>query len=538
MKKSVFRIIALILCGLLLAGCSGRDWEAYAQAMQAAEAEESIVPYADMTYTRPDMEVLEDVLAKACETAAGEEVEQIIDMVFAYYDVYDSFFTNYSLADIRYCSDLTDAYWEEEYNFCMDNSARVDAGLEELYYALAASPCLEELESDDYFGPGYFDAYQGENLWDAEFTALLEQESALQSRYYELVSQSADYESGSEAYYDACADEMIQLLLDLIALRQDIAAYWGYPSYAQFATDFYYYRDYPVAQSKTYLEEIRQELVPLYRDMNATNIWSTLRPATEKDTYSYVQKMAKNMGGLIEEAFTLLDKAQLYDISYGPNKYNASFETYLTSYYEPFIFMNPEGSTYDYLTFAHEFGHFCCDYASYGSYAGVDVLEVFSQGMEYLSLCYVDGTETLTKLKMADSLSLYVEQAAFASFELQMYELTGDQLTAENLTALYDQVALAYGFDSVGYDPREFVTITHYYTNPLYIISYVVSNDAAMQLYQMELEQESYGLACLEVNLDTQEYYFLSFLENAGLESPFAEGRLEAVKATFEEILG
>ena len=36
---------------------------------------------------------------------------------------------------------------------------------------------------------------------------------------------------------------------------------------------------------------------------------------------------------------------------------------------------------------------------------------------------------------------------------------------------------------------RDFVVIGHFYTDPMYIISYVVSNDAAFQLYQMELEE-------------------------------------------------
>ena len=255
-------------------------------------------------------------------------------------------------------------------------------------------------------------------------------------------------------------------------------------------------------------------------------------------TYAYVKEMAGNMGGVVQEAFQVLDAGDLYDIEYGENKYQSSFEVYLTSYREPFIFMNPSLTTYDHLTFAHEFGHFCNDYASGGSYAGVDVLEFFSQGMEYLSLCYGKDTEQLTKMKMADSLCLYIEQSAFASFEMQMYEIPEEELDTQALVALYDRVALEYGFDSVEYDPREFITINHYYTNPLYILSYVVANDAAMRLYQLEQEQPGAGLKILEDNLSTGEYYLLSFLDSAGLESPFAPGRIREVRETLENILG
>jgi oligoendopeptidase F len=158
--------------------------------------------------------------------------------------------------------------------------------------------------------------------------------------------------------------------------------------------------------------------------------------------------------------------------------------------------------------------------------------------MEYMSLCYGENTEDLVKIKLADSLCTYVEQAAFAAFEQQMYALTGDDLSVEGLYGLYEEVAQAYGFESVGYDKREFVTITHYYTNPMYIISYVVSNDAAMQLYQMELEEPGAGLSRFEENLDTQVSYFLEFLDSAGLESPFAEGRIQQVRSFFRSALG
>ena len=91
--------------------------------------------------------------------------------------------------------------------------------------------------------------------------------------------------------------------------------------------------------------------------------------------------MAENMGGLVQEAFVLMEGSGLYNISYGQNKYDASFEVYLTLYSEPYVFLNPTQSDYDFLSFAHEFVHFCNDYASYGSGATVDVAEFFSQGM-------------------------------------------------------------------------------------------------------------------------------------------------------------
>ena len=535
------RILALLLAvSLLLGGCGMVDFGGYFSALgSAVTGSTGVVPFESMEYVRPDMAELEQTYEALCEAARGEDVEAIVDAIYTFYDAYDWFYTCYSLADIHYSADLRDSYWEKEYNYCVENSAQADALLEDMNYVLAKSPCREKLEGEEYFGAGYFDGYEGENLWDDAFSELLTREGELMNEYYVLSEEALAWEPGTEAYYDACADGMAELLVELIEVRQEMAAYWGYGSYTEFANDFYYYRDYAPEEADAYLDGIREELVDVYTRMNSSGIWEeSAAYCSEEENLAFLKQAAKNMGGTIWEAFQMMEAGNLYDISYGENKYPSSFEVYLTSYYQPFVFLYPQQTQYDKLAFAHEFGHFCNDYACYGSYAGVDVLEFYSLGMEYLAVCYGEDTQMLSRLKLADSLALFVEQAAFASFEQQMYGLTGEDLSVEGLYALYEDVALAYGFDSVGYDRREFVDITHFYTNPMYIISYVVSNDAAMQLYQMEQRESGAGLALMEEVLDSQESWFLAFLEEAGLESPFAAGRLQEVRQTFETVFG
>ena len=527
--KKLTKLLALVLTLLLLTGCAG-----FTSALNGTE----FVHYRDMEYTRPDMDAMETVLDRAIDLSrqesTRENLQQLVDAIYAFYDEYDSFYTNYSLADIRACHDLTDIYWEGENTWCMEHTSEAEAMLEELYMALAKSPCRSSLESDVYFGEGYFDAYEGEGTYDEGFLALLDRESELISRYYELSAAALEYEYASTSYYDASADDMAQLLIDLIRIRNEMAAYWGYEDYPLFANDFYYYRDYTPEQAEQYLNEIETHLVPLYRELEMEALEEY---CSEEQTFDFVRKAAKNMGGTVEEAFRLMESAGLYDIAYGENKYTASFEVYLTSYYEPFVFMNPELTRYDCLTLAHEFGHFCNDYASFGSYAGVDVLEVFSQGMEYLALCYGEDVSDLIEYKMADSLCLFVEQAAFARFEQEMYRLPVEKLTPEGLYALYEEIVLDYGFETVVYDRREFVTITHFYTNPMYILSYIFSNDAAMQLYQLEQAEAGAGLKLYEKNLAAQQPWFLAFLEEAGLPSPFSPGRVEEIATTFQSVL-
>lgn len=528
--------LCLALC-LLLTGCSGLDFGGYFDNLLSAVT--GTQDFSRMEYIRPDMAALEAELDALCAQAATEQdITALTDRIWAFYGLYDDFSTAHSLALIHYYRDLSSSYWKEEYEFCMDHASDADAALDKLYRALAKCPLREKLETEEYFGADYFDYYEGESLYDEALLALMDEEAEVLSRYYAVSSEAAGADPYSDAYLSQFAPRLTDILLDLVRIRQGIAIYCGYVSYPEFAYDFYYYRDYTLQQATSYLADIRAQLSPVYTKLLQSDFWDApAAPVSEAETFSYLSGMAKNMGGQVEDAFKVLQKGNLYDIAPGENKYNVSFEVYLPSYYVPYVFVSPMGNQFDKLAFAHEFGHFCSDYVSYGSIAGVDVAEIFSQGMEYLSLCYADGGEELAQMKLADCLCLYVEQAALASFEQQLYNLHDDALTAEAVENLYADVCAAYGISGENWDSRSYVTIGHYYTNPMYIISYVVSNDAALQLYQLELEQKGKGLACLESNLSTTQGRFLAFLEEAGLQSPFDSGRLTSVKELLQQTL-
>ena len=126
------------------------------------------------------------------------------------------------------------------------------------------------------------------------------------------------------------------------------------------------------------LEQIREELVPLYRELNQEDPFAAGRAwCMEEEVFDYVRSAAEAMGGVTAEAFRLLEQAELYDIRSNTKKSGMSFEVYLSKYYEPYIFLSGSLTQYDCLTFAHEFGHFATDYAAAGSTAGIDVLEVY-----------------------------------------------------------------------------------------------------------------------------------------------------------------
>ena len=533
MKKQFLRLIALVLAAVMLTGCSVLEDYQRLKDLYFGQS----TRFSDMEYERPDPEDFMALQRQCVALAeAGEDLDALMECFWELYDEYDRFYTMYVLADIHYCIDMSDLYWSEEYAWCTEKSSEIDAGYDQLMYALAASGLRKKLESDDLFGAGYFDSYEGDSLWDERLTEMMEAESALITRYEELsMALPADDDPG----YEAAALEIADLYAELITLRQEQAAYLGYDSYVDFAYDFYYGRDYTPEQELAYVEQVKEKLVPLYRqvglmDYDELGYYS----ATEDQVFRYLEMAAENMGGVMAEAFDVMERNGLYNIGYGENKYPASYEIYIWDYNLPFVFLNPEGSNYDALSFAHEFGHFCSDYASYGSALNTDCSEVLSQGMEYLTLCCIEDAEEMVRMKMADSVCTYVEQSAYAAFEQAAYGLTGEDLTGENLVELYEEVTLEYGFDVWEYDGTELAELTHLFGYPCYMFSYVVSNDAAMQIYQLELEEQGRGLKIYEKCLTSDAWDLSEFVREAGLESPFAEGRLDEVKAIFEEAFG
>lgn len=535
MKRKLAVFVALVLvAALLLGGCRNVNdvLDRYYAMLQMGVA----TAFEDMEYVRPDISAFRTALDETMQKVETEtDVDKLMESIYEMYWIYYDFATHYNLAQIHYFQDMTDIYWEKEYSWCMEKSSEVSAGMDRLLHALADCSLREELEADEFFGKDFFDLYEGDSLWDETFTALMDQETALIDEYYSLSAQSQEVGYYSEEYFTGVGAQIEEVFLELIRVRQEIAQYAGYDSYPEFAYEFYFYRDYTPAQAQSYMDRISRELAPLYAQLDS-DVWGpAYNSCTEAETVEYVRQCANAMGGVAADAFSMMEELKLYDLTYSENKYDASFEVYLVTFYSPFVFVNPQGTEQDQLTFVHEFGHFCNDYAVGGSGVGVDVAEVFSQGLEYLSLSYCSDTEDLTRMKLADSLCVFVEQSVYASFENQVYLL--EDPTVEDVRAVYQQVNADFGMDSLGRDYRDYTLIPHLFMSPMYVISYVVSNDGAMQIYQAELESKGAGVKLWEDSLYTTEMGYLAFAEEAGLDSPFADGRVEELRKIFEEKL-
>ena len=268
---------------------------------------------------------------------------------------------------------------------------------------------------------------------------------------------------------------------------------------------------------------------------------------SSEELFADLKAVTGNIGRECSEAFAFMSHYGFYDIEPSPYKADTSFQTYLSSYEAPFIFLKPKGTTEDLLTFVHEFGHYTDAYSNFDANEAIDVAEIFSQALEFLSLSHMDSIlsgreiDQLREGKMLDALDTYIQQSAFAEFESRAHSIGPDELTAEKLNELALQSATDFGFCEEGFEEYYkyyWMDITHFFEYPFYVISYPVSLDVAMQIYELELQESGQGLAKYFEILPRDWDTFMDTVQNGGLRTPFAEESMTSIATMIGDTLG
>ena len=587
MNKKFLRILALLLALLMLAGCEQASGSLSSplgeilsdiSALAGREHNPDGIQFRDMKYYRPDTQKLADDIQAVKDALEGEislaDAEALLD---ACMDDYDVFSTMYSLANIYNSKDLRDEYYAAEYEWISTESSSISQLFDEMYYACAGSSLGQALE-EDYFWPGFCEEYADPNdsYYNDETVALMQRESELISRYRELMADPTVFFEGEEqsynelmeelsdfddykgytrylsllmTYYEEYNEPLAQIYIDLMRVRSEMAEKMGFSSCEEMEYVFYFDRDYTPQDGAVFVSEVKKYLVPIYNwaDDAGLTYGLSYSPLSADALWSGMSTLTKRIGRECENAFAFMGQYGLYDIEPSLYKADVSFQTYLSLYESPFIFINPKGTSQDLMTFVHEFGHFTDAYVNFDANEAIDLAEVFSQAMEFLSLSHMDGVlpeseiEQLRDGKMLDALDTFIQQSAFAEFESKAHALGPDALSAEKLNEIALQAAKDFGFCPDGYErfyQYYWMDITHFFEYPFYVISYPVSLAVAMQIYELELRQEGLGLEKYFELLPRDYDSFMESVTNADLESPFAEGSMASIAALIGDTLG
>lgn len=529
------------------------------------EAELEPVAFEDMEYTRPDAAALCKALGELEKLVKdGGSFDEVGAAFEAAYSDYSLFNTMDSLSYIRHTIDLNDEYYETENNWCEEQSPLIEQALEKCYIAMGQSDLRDRLE-EEYFTEDFFDFYDENQIYSNDrVVKLMQKDNDLQAQYMALQSdqtiewngeevlyediigdESLDYDSylmAYQLYYNKYNPQVGEIFAEMIRTRNEIARELGYDTFADFAYFYYYDRDYTPEEAEDYLSDIAAELAPMY--FYAVYGAQSTTPCSTDEVLDLFEKTVYRFGGEFATSYEFMQAYDLMDITDSSSKMPGSYVTYLSSYQMPFLYVSPTGKLDDLLTCCHEFGHFVDGFVNCNGTSSIDCNEIFSQGLEFLSLSRAelddDEREALTISKVADSLMTFVSQAAYAEFELRAYALPDDQLNTEGLNALFLECMEEFGQSYTGMEDiiaPGWIDIQHFLIAPYYVISYCVSNDAALQIFQLE-EENGTGLETYRALMSTSSgNTILALLEENGMESPFEPGRVEELADFFEDYL-
>lgn len=529
------------------------------------EAELEPVAFEDMEYTRPDAAALCKALGELEKLVKdGGSFDEVGAAFEAAYSDYSRFNTMDSLSYIRHTIDLNDEYYETENNWCEEQSPLIEQALEKCYIAMGQSDLRDRLE-EEYFTEDFFDFYDENQIYSNDrVVKLMQKDNDLQAQYMALQSdqtiewngeevlyediigdESLDYDSyltAYQLYYNKYNPQVGEIFAEMIRTRNEIARELGYDTFADFAYSYYYDRDYTPEEAEDYLSDIAAELAPMY--FYAVYGAQSTTPCSTDEVLDLFEKTVYRFGGEFATSYEFMQAYDLMDITDSSSKMPGSYVTYLSSYQMPFLYVSPTGKLDDLLTCCHEFGHFVDGFVNCNGTSSIDCNEIFSQGLEFLSLSRAelddDEREALTISKVADSLMTFVSQAAYAEFELRAYALPDDQLNTEGLNALFLECMEEFGQSYTGMEDiiaPGWIDIQHFLIAPYYVISYCVSNDAALQIFQLE-EENGTGLETYRALMSTSSgNTILALLEENGMESPFEPGRVEELADFFEDYL-
>lgn len=516
----------------------------------------------EIKYERPNAQkIIDNFTSLQKMVEEGASTEEILEVYIPIDDACYFFSTMNSYSHIRYTLDLNDSYYEDEYNWCEEQLPLIAQAEEKCFIAMANSPERALLEAE-HFGEDFFDFYDEHQIYSNDrVVQLMQQESALEAEYMALQSDQTIIWEGEEVLFeDLIGDESLgydkyltaldlyyqkynplcaDIYIKLIKIRNEIADELGYDSYADFAYEYHYKRDYTPDQAAQYLKDIATYMNPLY---NTAAYHSYSSPLDTGKTMSMLKDVAYTLGEDIATAYDYMIAYDLYDISESTSKMPGSYMTYLYSYEMPYMYVSPTNDISDLMTAAHEFGHFVDGYVNCSETDSIDCNEIFSQAMEYLTLGVAELTdderENLRKSQAANAVTTFLGQACYADFEAQLYHLPEEELTAEKFNEVFSECYKTYLYDITGledYIGPGWFQVQHFFIAPQYVISYCVSLDAALQVYQCELKDGSGLQKYFELMSVSANNSILALLDSVGMVSPFEAGRMAELSSFLNE---
>lgn len=527
------------------------------------------VTFSEMVYERPDIEGMQAQLDDLKDgILRGEPAPEMISAYRSLQERYAHADSMLSLAYLLYAFDVTQTFYRDEYAYLQSALSELDGDMQGASLALFESSSEAETLARESFGEDYVETIlRAENFSETSIQDLADQEEQLTLEYDNLSATFTLLDNGThwtlgeiendltlsydEYYrlYDAyCAELNAQageIFLEQLDIRTQIAAQLGYDNYSDYCYESYG-RDYTPDEVRALHAAVKQYIAPVYIYVTDRSDSTRLAEATfaEQDFLNELSAASADFSPLLDEPVQYLLRNDLYDFSFGENKMDSSFTTYVTDYRAPFIFTLWAGESTDIATVLHELGHFTSYYhnaaAGYAATDNLDLAEVDSQALvllmtRYFSEFYGDYAQEAKTEVLLDAMYSLLSGCMEDEFQQDVYE--NPDMTLSEMNALYKRLAVEYGLDDVyGFTGTEWVLISHTFQTPLYYISYAVSIVPALELFELaQRDEEAAKDAYFDILMRDPYATLKELLEQIGLSSVFSNATINRIAAIVDK---
>lgn len=528
--------------------------------------------FEDMDYEHYDPAAFYGEIELLYDLADREDADGVCaqyDLLYREFCYIDSL---YVLAELQYSADLSSGYWAEECLYGANLWAETGDALSAACRYVLESPLGDAFaehigrESADYLA-------DYESLTDRE-AELFSRETELINEYYTLsntvyddavytykgrdwtwdmlygyrgdVLYYEDYEGYLEVYYglDKQANDLLgPLFLELLDLRAETAELLGYESYADYAYELIYSRDFTTEDAQALCDAVKPLAADYYEELYYSEIWYAYEDVSPTmDGAGLLEALGSTIslfGPELEEAFAYLEEFGLCLLTDDPTSQTGAYTTELSYYRSPFLYVGLEGNCYDFSTLTHEFGHFADGYytpipnilTSTGSY---DLFEIHSTGLEVLYTEIYDQifhreADVARFITLAGQLESIIDGCIMDEFQRRIYE--NPDMTLEEINRLYADICAEYGMYQPMEEEYSWVYVSHNFDSPLYYLSYAVSSLASLQLWDAAREDMTAAVDTYLAILGQSAYEdgYMQVLTNAGLRLFTEEDAVETI---------
>ena len=554
-RKISALLLALAMLLSLLSGCAsgasggdGSALETISSAIQTVEKPDAPailindgihadVDYADMHWYIYDTEEFNAKAERLSAAQSGGEAAELYEWLMTEYT------RAYTLDNLAYI----DFYAHPSDDTVSDACRTLDGIINDMADALctAITDALDGGAGSDfaaYLGEDRAAAFRGYDEQTDREREIAERVSELTLQYNALIMEPLDHDEETE--------RIGGLYRELIDLHNEEARLAGYDSYADYAYEINYGRDFTPDDAAALCEAVKpyaqRYFASLYTNEATYTDFTVNTDYSAQELVALIERFMPRLSPAAAEAAAYMRGHGLYFMDSADRISDMGFTMTLDYYNAPFIYLALYGSEYDIQSMFHEFGHYYDAYVNpvpdaLLSIGSLDIFEIHSTGMEALSTGWYGeiygGEADLARIRFLDN-ALYTVFTGCLFDEFQREVYADPSLTPEQISDTYVSVARSYGIRIYNEDAAHYwMQVNHNFESPFYYISYAVSMLASLQIYEMAESDWTQAADFYNdlVSLGAFDYTYCDLLREVGLEC-FTDGLPACVPQAVDDL--